>query len=143
MSGSGGKGGTTVNEQQIDPRLAAGSAAAVSGALQAAGLDYAPNRGETIAAFTPQQEAAFRGANEAAAAFGLPTGGVSLPPPNIDPVTGMATYSTGSLYDANVASSMTPEQQAERSGILQQFRERGVDIGNMPAPEPVTGGGGK
>lgn len=140
MAGGGGKGGTTETTTRLDPRLEEGAASAVAGALQSAGLDYAPNRGMTIAAFTPQQQAAFQGANEAAAAFGLPTGGVNMPTPETS--SGIEGYSTGGLYDEMLKKSITPEQQAERGTILDFYSQRGQKIKGMQGLGP-TGGGGK
>ena len=129
MSGGGsGKGGTQTSQVKIDPRLAEGAAASIAGALQSAGLDYAPNRGTTIAGFTPQQMAAFEGANSAASAFGLPTGGVNMPEATVDPSTGIAGYSTGAAYDAMRDASITPEQQAERASILAHYSQSGKNI---------------
>lgn len=140
MSGGGGKGGKQETQVRLDPRLEEGAAKAVAGALMAAGLDYTPNRGATIAAFTPQQLAAFQGADQAASAFGLPTGGGSpMPTPETNSM-GIQGYSTGGIYDENLAKSVSPEQQAERQGILDYYSKSGQQISKMgPAPRAKGG----
>lgn len=143
MSGGGGKGGTQTTEVRIDPRLEAASAAAAAGALQSAGLDYVPNRGVTISSFTPQQLAAFEGANTAANAYGLPTGGVSvadsMPTPEANSM-GILGYSTGGAYDEALAASMTQEQMQERQDILDYYSQSGQDVANMRPRAPARGG---
>lgn len=139
MAGGGGKGGKTETTTRLDPRLEEGAASAVAGALQSAGLDYSPNRGATIAAFTPQQQAAFQGANEAAAAFGLPTGGVNMPA--AESMGGIEGYSTGGLYDEMLKKSMTPQQQQERGNILDFYSQQGQKIKGMEGLGPAGGGG--
>lgn len=130
---SGGKGGKNTTTVELDPRLEEGAVNAMAGALASAGLDYSPNRGTTIAAFSPQQMAAFQGANQAAGAFGLPTGGEpanSMPTPEMG-ASGVLGYSTGGQYDANIAASVSPEQQAERQGILDYFGQSGMNLGKQ------------
>jgi hypothetical protein len=143
MSGEGGKGGTQNNEVKLDPRIEQGAASAISGALRSAGLDMAPNRGVTAAAFTPQQQAAFQGADEAAAVFGLPTGGGPVMPAMETAANGIQGYSTGGLFDSNVDKSMTSEQQDERKGILDYFKDEGNKIAAMPAAAQRPQQGGK
>jgi len=140
-SGGGGKGGTTNTTQsvEIDPRLAEGSANAIAGALSSAGLDYSPNRGESIAAFSPQQMAAFKGANDAAGAYGLPTGGgTNLVQPTTNAM-GIQGYSTGSIFDQMRDLSVSPEQQAERQSILDYYSRSG----NLLAGQTEAGGFGE
>ena len=80
-------------------------------AKRVAGLPYAPNFGATVAAFTPQQNAAFSGANSAASAFGLPTGGApTMPQPGN--FGGYAGYSTEGLYN-DMLSRMDPATRAK------------------------------
>lgn len=60
------------------------------------------NFGPTVAALTPQQDAAMQGTNAAATAFGLPTSGAvgsAAMPPVVD-AGGVRGYSTRSAYDA-------------------------------------------
>ena len=136
MSGGGDKGGTTTQTMKLDPRLEEGAASAVGGALASAGLDYVPNRGVTIAGFTPMQEAAFEGANNAAKAFGLST---SENYPNSVPATevsagGINGYSTSALYDEALLRSYTPEQLAERQAILDHYKNSSARINGVAAP---------
>lgn len=46
---------------------------------QVADIGYVPYFGPDVAAFTPQQQASFAATNDAASAFGLPTGSYSGP----------------------------------------------------------------
>lgn len=140
--GGGGKGGSTTQTQEIPQELKDGSIAALSGALRSAGMDYTPVRGPTIAAFTPQQQAAFAGANQAANAFGLPTASPTggLPQPETA-ANGMQGYSTGALFDSNLSKSMTAQQRAERSGILNSYTEAGKRIGQQSQNMPFRHGG--
>jgi len=110
MSGGGGKGGQS--QQSIDPRLAAASSAAIDRATAASKLPYAPNRGVTIAAFTPQQEAAMRNTGAAATAFGMEGSTASGMPPPETSASGIRGYSTGKDYDEMIAKSLSPELQA-------------------------------
>ena len=127
--GGGGKGGsqTTTTKVELPATLERGAEGVLSGALQAASLGYRPNRGVTIAGFSPQQMAAFSGANDAASAFGLPSapqgqspGGGYLPPTQTG-AGGVQGYSTGALLDQNVAASMTEEDLQARAEVLAQF----------------------
>lgn len=103
---------TSTQEQDINPDLKEAALANLEQAKRVAALPYAPNRGITIAGLSPDQEAAFQNTNDAAAAFGLATGGSILPEQEVDPITGVSGYSTGDLYDANLEASLTPEQIA-------------------------------
>ncbi len=105
MSGGGGKGGQTTSETKIDPRLEEEALKNLKQARAVSELPYAPNMGLSVAAFTPQQEAAFQTANKASSAFGLPTGSTSsLPTPRN--VGGFSGYSSENLY--NDAMSKVP-----------------------------------
>jgi hypothetical protein len=139
------KGGSQTTEQvqntdqisvtTIDPKLEQGATAAMAGALKAAGLEYRPNRGVTIAGLTPQHMAAFEGANQAATALGLSTGSTDyLPVPERSAASGLLGYSTGGLYDEMVASSMPAVDQLARRDIQDYFAAEGYDVSGRRNP---------
>lgn len=142
MSG-GGKGGATESSQQIDPRLAQGGVEILTSAFEAASQPYRPNQGMTIAAFTPQQQAAFQGANAAAEAFGLPSqqqGYQTMPNPEVGE-SGIRGYSTGDLYSTNVERSMSQQDMQNQADILQSYKNRSKKIERTKGPQPAGGGG--
>lgn len=153
MAGGGGKGGKTTERMELPPELQKASVGALGGGMAAASLPYAPNRGVSIAAFTPQEMAAFQGANSAASAFGLPTGGVFDTLPKAERgAGGIAGYSTGALYDQIKNQSMSPQEQQARSNILSGYGNiaeqlgfatgmGGSGKGGGGAKKPAAGGG--
>lgn len=99
-------GKTTKKEtsQQIDPALARESHNLAQLFKQLASSGYEPNRGVTIAGFTPAQEAAHKMTNDAAASFGFaPAEGTGMPETETS-ASGVEGYSTDEEYDASVAA---------------------------------------
>lgn len=144
MSGNGGKGGSTTESQSIDPKLAAGGAHILSSAFESASQPYRPNKGTTIAAFTPQQAAAFQAANDAASAFGMATADDpmgTMPDAEVS-ASGVRGYSSGAQYDENIKRSMSKKDLARQAKILQGYGKKARDITNMPSQQ-AGGGGGK
>ena len=150
MGGGGGKGGES--QQQIDPALTAAARDGLDLAAAGAAIPYSPNRGVQFAAFTPQQTAAMEGADDAAAAFGLPTGGgagAAMPAAETN-AQGIRGYSTGAAYDEMKNKSMAPGLQA---AIAKLFADPRTGAFNGPqgplfrgryAKMPATArGGGK
>lgn len=141
----GGKGGES--RQQIDPALTAAARDALDFAYAGAAIPYSPNRGVTIAGFTPQQLAAFNSSNEAAEAFGLATGEVSLPATETA-ANGIQGYSTGELYDENRDASVSPGLQRAISQLFANPRTGAFSGPGGPlfrgeyAAMPATAGGG-
>ena len=70
MSG-GGKGGKQTSKVEIPAWLEDPSRRAIQRGEDIASIGYVPYMGPDVAAFTPMQQAAFQGTNDAAAAFGL------------------------------------------------------------------------
>lgn len=148
MSGGGGKGGE--KSQKMDPGLTAAARDALDFAAAGAAVPHSPNRGVSFAAFTPQQMAAFQGANEAASAFGLPTGSATSAMPAAEmSANGIRGYSTGALYDENKNKSMTPGLQKAIDSLFAN-RETGGFSGpggglfqGRYAKYPGVGSGGK
>lgn len=143
MSG-GGKGGTSSNQVKIDPNLERASKDMLDYAAAAASTPYTPNRGNTVAAFTPLQQAAHANANSGAGAFGLSTANANASP--IGPATigenGIAGYNTGAMYDQNKAASFTP---ALSSSIDRLFADpttgRAGGAHQSPLYRSIYGGG--
>ena len=144
----GGKGGT--KSQEIDPGLTAAARDALDFAAASAAVPYSPNMGVQFAAFTPQQQAAFQGANSAATAFGLPSAGpTSMPKPQTS-ASGIQGYSTAADYQQIKNQSMSSGLQAaldalfaDRTtrGASQTPQNGGVKSVNVPAkgatPQPI------
>jgi len=124
MGGGGGKGGGSSGSVKIDPRLQEGAVQAMTGSLRSAALPYRTNRGVSIAAFSPEQLAAFQGANSAASAYGFGGSGhdegTYLPTPELG-AGGVLGYSTGALYDENVARSLSDKDINARNKLLESY----------------------
>lgn len=133
MGGSAGKGGSQTTRVELDPRLEEGAAQAIAAAFNSAALPYTPNRGVQIAGFAPQELAAMRGANSAAAAmgFGSPAMGSYLPAPT-QTAGGFYGYSPASAYDEMMAQSVSAENAAQRDALLKSY---------TAAAKAVMGGG--
>lgn len=130
MSGGGGKGGESTQKVEIDPRLEKEALKNMKQARAVSQLPYAPNFGAQVAAFTPQQQAAFDTANMAAGAFGLPTAKTN-PLPEAQNVGGFQGYSTKGLYED--AMSKVP------SGVLALYNALFANP-NAPAGAKVAAG---
>lgn len=90
---------TSQNSSHINEDVAYNAAEVQAMAKDVSRLGYQPNRGVTIAAFTPDQEAAMANTNNSAAAFGMNTGGGPSMPAIQTSGTGVRGYSTGAEYD--------------------------------------------
>jgi hypothetical protein len=147
--GGGGKGGsqTTTTKMELDPRLERGAAAAIAGGLSAASLPFRPANAVSIAAFTPQQQAAFQGADAASSAFGLGSANANATPTPVMSGSGIMGYNTFGDYQRIRAASMPQEEQAKQQGILDYFASEGQAIKNMnyrmDGVSSAGGGGGK
>lgn len=99
MSGGGGKGGQQTSEIKLPKDIEAAAKENLDLAKKVGSLPYAPYMGAQVAAFTPAQEAGFKGADAAAGAFGLPGAAAgAMPKPDVN-VGGMSGYSTKPFYD--------------------------------------------
>lgn len=148
----GGKGGSSTTKVELPPELQQGAAEVLAAGLRSASLPYSPNRGVTVAAFTPQQKQAMRGATRGARAFGLARDGkvdFGLPQAQRNDM-GIKGYSTAPLYDEMINQSITPERQAEQQGIMQGFRNAAgrtyeaadIDPTDTGTPLPTGSGAG-
>lgn len=105
-----GKTSQTEQKVKLPPEIKAQALANLDLAKQVGQLPYAPNFGLQVAGFTPQQQNAFASTNDAASAFGLPSGGgTGLPTPQN--VGGFSGYSTRDLYN-NMVSQVPPSVMA-------------------------------
>lgn len=122
--------------QTIDPMLNAEAQRNFELARLAAALGHNPYKGETIADFTPAQQAAFQNIDSAASAFGM-SGGASEPTS-----TGATTGAYGirgySPEDAmRESGSLTPELEAALSEFYAQAGKP------TPYQAPLQPSGGK
>lgn len=128
----GGKTSTSTQRIELDPRIETAAAEAAAAGLRTAAMPYRSNRGVTVAAFSPQQLAAFEGADSAAAAFGLPSvaGGVPGAPVTGDylpsPQTaagGFQGYSTAPTMDQNIDVSTDEQYRNAVQQLLLSYAE--------------------
>lgn len=97
----------------------------VAQAQRVAALGYTPYYGPDVAAFSPMQNAAFEGTNQAAEAFGMPTAqGNGMPPPQTF-AGGIQGYSSAPMYEAALAQlqQKNPAQYNALMQVLQQFQQ--------------------
>jgi len=73
-----GKGGSTSSTVEVPEYIEDAARRNLTEADKIRRLGFIPEYGPTVAAFTPLQEAAFQGTAQAAGAFGLPGGGMSM-----------------------------------------------------------------
>ena len=73
-----GKGGSTSSTVAVPEYIEDAARRNLTEADKIRRLGFIPEYGPTVAAFTPTQEAAFQGTAQAAGAFGLPGGGMSM-----------------------------------------------------------------
>lgn len=163
--GGGGKGGQETTEVKIPPSLELYAKDVMNMSMTAATQPYQPNRGMRVAGVTPQQMAAYQGANQAAKAYGMPstsTQAVRDTTAKADMQQGgIRGHSTAGLYDVNLTSTYTPAFRQERGRLytsprtgearnprdsgMYEARYGGTDPNNplSVGPDPRTGGGGK
>lgn len=106
----------------------------LANASAVAGVGYVPYYGPDVAAFTPMQNAAFEGTNQAAAAFGMPTAqGNGMPAPQTF-AGGVQGYSSAPMYEEAIAAlkAKNPAQYAALMQILQNFTKQ-----SQPAAAPA------
>ena len=139
---AGGKSSSKTSTVEIPEELKLGAAKALSAGMDAASLQYSPNRGVSIAGQTPMQTASNTNYSDAANAFGLMGGGSGLAPTQTS-ANGIQGYSTGALYDQNVNASMSQADQNKRAGILDGYSDASNDINTMAGLGLTPSGAGK
>lgn len=115
---SRGKGGSTTSKVQVPKYIEDATKANLGTARKIAQLDYVPYYGPDVAAATPQQQASWQGANQAADAFGMPTADISIP--QAQDFGGVQGYSGGSIYDLALQElqQRRPQQYAARQNLF-------------------------
>ena len=104
----GKKTSEDVTTKQVDPAVATESSALVNLFRGMASQEYQPNRGVTVADFSPAQKASFASTDAAASAFGAPVaGGTGLPQAERS-ASGIMGFKPSKEFDASVAA-LSPE----------------------------------
>jgi len=102
MSG-GGKGGSTSTSVQVPAWLEGAAQQNLARADRVAQLGYTPYYGPDVAAFSPMQQAAMQGTNQAALAFGMPSVDAMAGMPQAQTFAGgVQGYSSAPLYQQSV-----------------------------------------
>lgn len=131
-----GKERETKSEQKIDPQLAAESNALVNLFRLIASGGYQPNRGVTIAGFTPKQNEAFSMGDAAATAFGFAPSGRDPMPATEESAYGIAGYRPSREYDA-MREGLPPEYL----NLIENFYKMlGGEGGGGPSGTRYAGG---
>lgn len=120
---AGGKGGSQTTKVQIPKWLEDAAQQNLARANEVAQIGYTPYFGPDVAALSPMQQAGFANTGGAAAAFGLPGGGMTgmegMPAPQTF-AGGMQGYSAAPLYQQAVDALRTanPAQVAAIEGMF-------------------------
>lgn len=135
--GGGGKGGSQSTAVKLPGFIEEAAQRAIQRGETAGQIGHVPYSGPDVAAFTPQQEAAFAATNQAAEAFGLPLSMGSPMPEPTDFGGGLLGYSSRPIYDQAIGVLMD-----ERPGQYQAITDTFIDpvTGQManPQPQPVA-----
>lgn len=135
----GGKGGSQTTRVQLPQFIESAAERAVQRGEDVGRIGFVPFTGPDVAAFTPQQEAAFAGTNQAASAFGLPSmQGTGLPQPETF-AGGVRGFSSAPLFEQALA-----ELQATRPGQFDAINSFFIDpvTGALPAGMAGPAGAG-
>lgn len=112
----------------------------VQRATNIANMGYTPYYGPDVAAFTPMQNAAFDGTNQAAAAFGMPTAsGNGMPKPQTF-AGGVQGYSSAPMYQQALAAlkKNDPTRYAALTGMNSASgQQTSQNVPMMPKGYPV------
>lgn len=134
MSGGGGKGGSQTTKQELPAWLNSAARRSVSRGESAARVGYMPWQGPDVAAQTPMQQAAMQGANQAAAAFGLPQAQNAMPPPTTF-AGGVQGYSSFPMYEA-ARSAWAQANPGQAAAFQRLFANPQGSAPRAPAPAP-------
>jgi len=115
---------------------------ALAAANRTANIGYTPYYGPDVAALTPMQEAAMRGTDQAALAFGVPTADPMAGLPPATNFNGTLGYSSGGLYDLALAElkRRDPKQYA---ALTADIVPQPAPVAAAAVPTPVQGSGKK
>lgn len=133
---SGGKGGSQSTTVEIPDWLEGPAKRTLARAESVADIGYAPYYGPEVAAFSPDQQAAFDNTNAAAAAFGLDAGGGGYMPQTTQ-MGGARGYSSIDGYTAAIAhlAKNNPEIFAALNG---DFRAAGDPYNTLGGMREMT-----
>jgi len=137
---SGGKGGSDTTSVAIPEYIERAAQRNLNKAESISQLGYVPQYGPDVAAFTPNQQAAFQNTSDAASAFGMATptshrgimGGMDAP---TEYANGVSGYSSQPIFQQSV-----DQLQAERPGQFDHMNSFFIDPftgqsgSNMSAP---------
>ena len=126
------KGGSTSSTVEVPEYIEKAAQRNLNQADLISKLGFIPEYGPTVAAFTPSQEAAFQGTAQAAGAFGLPGGDMSMR----DISGGMPEPTTYAGGVRGYSSLPIYEQALEAFGEARPGQKRYVDSFFI---DPVTG----
>jgi hypothetical protein len=115
-------------------------------------IGYVPYQGNTVAAFTPQQQAVMQNTSDAASAFGMGNGSSQAAAAGVDPFTGMAMdpnmsggvlgYSPYAAYQ-DAQSQIAPGQRAAIDSFFIDPQTGAAAGGGNANAAAQTAGGGK
>lgn len=129
-----GKGGGSKTTTSVPDYVERAGKKATVAADRIADIGYTPYYGPDVAAFAPQQMAAFQNTNDMAQAFGMGGGQVNMP--QAQDFNGIQAYSSAPMYEDALAQlqQKSPQQyQALTPNVMQQ----------QAAPVQSNGKGGK
>ena len=142
MAGGGGKGGKQTTKVEIPKWLERAAQSNLARADEIATLGYVPRFGPEVAAFSPMQQAAFANTGQAAAAFGLPGGGMTgmegMPAPT-QFAGGVSGYSSAPLYN-EMLSALQANAPGQYDFIRGMFLDPTTGAGPRNPFAPLTGG---
>lgn len=134
----GGKGGSQSTSVQIPAWLEQAAQANLGRADQAAQIGYTPYYGPDVAAFTPMQQAAMQGTNQAASAFGMaaPIDAMAGMPQAQTFAGGVQGYSSAPMYEEALAA-LQQNAPGQYNAIRNMFLDpqgTGAYTPSTPAP---------
>lgn len=136
MSG-GGKGGSTSTSVQVPAWLESAAQQNLARADRVAQLGYTPYYGPDVAAFSPMQQAAMQGTNQAASAFGMPSVDAMAGMPQAQTFAGgVQGYSSAPLYQQSVEALA-----ANDPGLYRAMGQMFIDPNTGAQPAAPFGSG--
>ena len=143
---AGGKGGSTTSTVEVPQYIEDAARANLERADLISKIGYVPYFGPDVAAFTPQQEAAFAGTQQLAGAFGTPTTmDMGVPAPQTF-AGGVRGYSSAPMFE-EAMDELGRRRPAQKAFIDSLFIDpfsgqySPIDMG-APALAPGPGGSG-
>jgi len=137
---SGGKGGRQNNEVIMPAFAEKALQQGVGMAQDVSALGYVPYYGPDVAAFSPQQQAAFQGTNQMADAFGMPSAASQQYMPQAQTFDGgIQGYSSAPAFDQAVSElAVRRPGQSDYLGSFTVDPVTGTPGSRTPAQRPVA-----